>query len=348
MKAALLYGINDLRLEDIDVPSINDDEILVKNRKSFVCGTDVRMLKNGNKNITPGKGIIIGHEFSGIIEKVGKNIKGYSKGDRVFIAPNIGCGTCVYCISGNSHMCNDYQAFGIHIDGGFSEYVKIPVKAIMHGNVIKLSNSVSFSEAALVEPFSCVYNGFERAQISPGDTVLIQGAGPIGIMHAKLAKMAGASKIIVSDVLKERLEMVKNIDPSFITVLSVDVRKEVNILTRGIGIDVSITACPSPEAQSLSVELGAVNGRIIFFGGLPESKQNVPLNTNIIHYKQLIVSGTSKASLGQIHKSVKLLESNLIQLKDLISAEFPIGNVQLAFDKAIEAKGLKYGITFER
>jgi L-iditol 2-dehydrogenase len=348
MKAALLYGINDLRLEDIDVPAINDDEILIGNRKSFICGTDVRMLKNGNKNITPGKGIIIGHEFSGVIEKVGKNIKEYSKGNRVFIAPNIGCGTCLYCISGNSHMCKDYQAFGIHINGGFSEYVKIPAKAITHGNVIKLSNSVSFSEAALIEPFSCVYNGFERAQISPGDTVLIQGAGPIGIMHAKLAKMAGASKIIVSDILKERLEMVKNIDHSFIIVFSDDVRKEVDFLTGKKGVDVSITACPSPEAQALSVELGAVNGRIIFFGGLPENRQNVPINTNIIHYKQLIVSGTSKASLGQIYKSIKLLESNIIQLKDLISAEFPIGNVQLAFDKAIEAKGLKYGITYEQ
>lgn len=347
MKAALLYGINDLRLEDIDVPVIDDDEMLVRNRKSFVCGTDVRMLKNGNKNIVPGKGLVIGHEFSGVVEKVGKNIKDYSLGDRVFIAPNIGCGTCFYCISGNSHICNDYQAFGIHINGGFSEYVKIPGKAILHGNVIKLANSVSFSEAALVEPFSCVYNGFERARISPGDTVLIQGAGPIGIMHAKLAKMSGASKIIVSDVLAERLEVVKNIDPVFITVLSTDVKREVGLLTGGIGIDVSITACPSPEAQMLAVELGAVNGRVIFFGGLPESKQNVLINTNIIHYKQLIVSGTSKASLAQIHKSIKLLESNLIQLKDLISAEFPIEHVQLAFEKAIEAKGLKYGITFE-
>jgi len=347
MKAALLYGINDLRLEDIDVPAIGDDEILIKNRKSFVCGTDVRMLKNGNKNIVPGKGLVIGHEFSGVVDKVGKNIKGYSLGDRVFIAPNIGCGTCFYCISGNSHMCNDYQAFGIHINGGFSEYTKIPAKAILHGNVIKLADSVSFPEAALIEPFSCVFNGFERARISPGDTVLIQGAGPIGIMHAKLAKMAGASKIIVSDILTERLEVVKNIDPLYITVLSSDLRKEVDLLTRGIGVDVSITACPSPEAQSLSIELGAVNGRIIFFGGLPESKQNVPINTNIIHYKQLIVSGTSKASPAQIHKSIKLLESNLIQLKDLISAEFPLGHIQIAFDKAIEAKGLKYGITFE-
>jgi L-iditol 2-dehydrogenase len=199
----------------------------------------------------------------------------------------------------------------------------------------------------LIEPFSCVFNGFERAQISPGDTVLIQGAGPIGIMHAKLAKMAGASKIIVSDVLDERLKVVKNIDSTFITVLSSDVRKIVNSITGKVGVNVSITACPSPEAQTLSIELGAVNGRIIFFGGLPESKQMVPINTNIIHYKQLIVSGTSKASPAQIHKSIKLLESNLIHLKDLISDEFQIENVKLAFDKAIEAKGLKYGITYE-
>lgn len=347
MKAALLYGINDLRLEDIVTPEITEDEILVKNSRSFVCGTDIRMLRNGNKNILSGKGIIIGHEFSGTIEKVGKNVKGYFEGERVFIAPNIGCGTCLHCLSGNSHMCNNYKAFGIHIDGGFAEYVRIPLKAVQHGNVIKLKDSISFSEASLTEPFSCVFNGFERAQITPGDSVLIQGAGPIGIMHAKLAKMAGASKIMISDVLQERLDIVRSIDTSFIPILSNDIKKEVNSLTNGMGIDVSITACPSPEAQMLSIELGAVNGRVIFFGGLPEGKQLVPINTNLIHYKQLIVSGTSKASLLQIYKSMKLVETGVIRLNDLVSAEFSIDHVHSAFDKAIEGNGLKYGVTFE-
>lgn len=347
MKAALLYSLNDLRLENIDIPSIGNDEILIKNKSSFVCGTDVRMYRNGNKNIDPAKGLVIGHEFAGIVDKVGENVKGYAVGERVFVAPNIGCGTCYHCVSGNSHMCSDYVAFGIHFNGGFSEYVRIPAKAIQYGNLIKISDAVSFAEAALVEPFSCVYNGFERAQIQPGDSVLIQGAGPIGIMHAKLAKMAGAALVMVSDVLPERLEVVKSIDASFVTVLTADVKSEVLRLTGKAGIDVNITACPSPEAQQLAIELGAVNGRIIFFGGLPESKQFVPINTNIIHYKQLIVSGTSKASPVQILKCIKLLESGLIQLKDLLTEEFTIDQVQTAFDKAIEAKGLKFGVKFE-
>ncbi len=347
MKAALLYGIDDLRLENISIPEITEYEILVKNSRSFVCGTDVRMLKNGNKNIQEGKGIVIGHEFSGTIAKVGKNVNGYLEGERVFIAPNIGCGTCLHCISGNSHMCKDYRAFGIHMDGGFAEFVRIPKEAIQHGNVIKLSDSISFAEASLIEPFSCAYNGFERAQIAPGDSVLIQGAGPIGIMHAKLAKMAGASYVMVSDVLQERLDIVRSIDPSFITILSDRVREEVNSITNGMGTDVSITACPSPEAQILAVELGAVNGRIIFFGGLPERKQFVPINTNIIHYKQLIVSGTSKASLLQIFKSIKLVETGVIRLNDLVSEEFSIDEVHSAFDCAIKGNGLKYGISFD-
>jgi L-iditol 2-dehydrogenase len=346
MKAALLYGIDDLRLEEVGIPDISDDELLIKTNKSYVCGTDIRMLKNGNKNILSGKGIVIGHEFAGIIEKAGKNVKSYVEGDRVFVAPNIGCGTCLHCISGDSHMCSNYKALGIHIDGGLAEYVKIPKEAIFQGNIIKLSDTTSFSGAALIEPFSCVYNGFERAQITPGDSVLIHGAGPIGIMHAKLAKMAGASLVIISDLLQERLDMVKAIDPTFITILSSDVKNEVEALTRGLGINVSITACPSPDAQSLSIELGAVNGRVIFFGGLPESKKYVPLDTNIIHYKQLIVSGTSKASLLQIYKSIKLIESNVIQLDDLISAEYPIDKVHSAFEKAIEGNGLKFGVKF--
>jgi threonine dehydrogenase-like Zn-dependent dehydrogenase len=119
MRAALLYGINDLRLEDISLPVFGDDEILVKIIKSFICGTDIRMLKNGYKYASSGNGLVIGHEFSGVIEKTGKKVIGYSEGDRVFVAPNIGCGSCLYCISGNSHMCNDYKAFGVHFDGGF-------------------------------------------------------------------------------------------------------------------------------------------------------------------------------------------------------------------------------------
>ncbi|TFG62657.1 MAG: Zn-dependent alcohol dehydrogenase, partial [Spirochaetales bacterium] len=215
MKAALLYGKEYLRIEDIPVPQIAEDEILLKVKAALLCGTDIRMFKNGAKNAGESNPLILGHEFAGIIEKAGKNVKAYREGMRVAVAPNMGCGVCDRCVSGNTQQCADYYAFGISIPGAFAEYVKLPGDTIRQGNIVELGD-VSFAEAALAEPFSCVYNAYEKYQVHPGDVVLIVGAGPIGLMHAKLAKISGAGAVIMHDLSKERLELCTSIDPSFI------------------------------------------------------------------------------------------------------------------------------------
>ena len=191
MLAAKLYGPRELRVEKTEIPTIGENEILLQVKSTAICGTDLRMYYYGYPGITRETPRILGHELSGVITKVGRNVKGYQEGEAVTVAPNIGCGICNQCVSGNTHLCSAYRALGIHLDGGFAEYVRIPEAAVRQGNIARLAPGVGFTEAALNEPLSCVYNGFLQCKFKPGDTVLIFGAGPVGIMHAKLAIIGG-------------------------------------------------------------------------------------------------------------------------------------------------------------
>jgi L-iditol 2-dehydrogenase len=347
MLVAYLYGPKDIRLKEISIPEINDNEILLKVKSAAICGTDIRMINNGYKGISEETPRILGHEISGVIEKVGKNIRKYSKGMRVAVAPNMGCGVCDQCVSGNTQLCTDYYALGINLDGGFAEYVKIPEEACRQGNVIELSSSVSFDEAALNEPLSCVYNGSLKCNIKPGDAVLIIGTGPIGIMHAKLAKMAGAAKVMINDLSKERLEVCRKIDKDFIILQSENLKEQVMDITNGKGLDVCITACPSPQVQADSLEMMAINGRVNFFGGLPASKEIVGINTNLVHYKQLILTGSVRSSLSQFRKTLDFISSGILNVKDLITEKVMLDNINKGIELATKAEGLKNIVYFD-
>jgi L-iditol 2-dehydrogenase len=304
------------------------------------------MFQNGRgegKSLPP---LILGHELSGQIAAVGKGISAFREGMRVAAGPNVGCGVCDLCVSGNTHLCPDYVALGIHIDGGFAEYVRIPSGFVRQGNIVEIAEGVSFEEAALAEPLSCAYSGFERSRLRPGETVLVIGAGPIGIMHAKLARLGGASKVMINDLDAGRMAQCHRIDASFIMLGGLDLKEQVLDLTRGRGADVCITACASPAAQEASVELAAINGRVIFFGGLPKDESSVRIDTNRIHYRQLTVTGTTRASLAQYRRALELVSNRLVNLKDLISSVCSIQQCPQAIENASRGAGLKTVIRF--
>lgn len=344
MIAAMLFGKEDLRLVEVPTPSINENEVLLRVRAAAICGTDVRMFKNGFTGVDANHPLTLGHEIAGVIEAVGRNVTAYSPGMRVVVAPNMGCGICSDCVRGNSHMCRDYQALGINLQGGFAEYVVIPEKAVRSGNIVPIESHIGFSEASIIEPLSCVYNGSEQCRIGPGDTVLIIGAGPIGIMHAMLAKMSGAGKVLVNDISLERLETVRTIDPFFKTI-GRDLKDAVLAETGGSGADVIITACPVPSAQQEAIELAAHYGRVCFFGGLPDDRKIVPLNTNLIHYRQLVVTGTSRSSLRQFRGALRFVTTGLLPIHQLITTQFPLQQIASGFQASISANGLKNVVT---
>ena len=340
MKAAFLYGKHDIKVREVPIPTIGEDEVLIRIKRAAICGSDVRMFQNGAKGVDEGHPLIIGHELSGVIEETGARVKRYHKGMRVTVAPNMGCGICDDCIRGRSHMCRNYRALGINIDGGFAEYMRVPAAAVSAGNIVELSERVSFSEAAIAEAMSCVLNGCQQCNIRPGDSVLIIGAGPIGIMHGMLAKLSGATRIFINDIASNRLEECRRIDPAFITVLG-DPEAIIKEQTGQKGVDVVITACPVPAAQQEALELAANYGRVCFFGGLPEDKKMVSLNSNAIHYKQLSVTGTTRASLAQFKEVVGFLEAGVLDVSKLITRELALEDIEKGFAYACASYGLK-------
>ncbi|MBT3320348.1 MAG: alcohol dehydrogenase catalytic domain-containing protein [Clostridia bacterium] len=342
MKAAYYYGKQDIRIEEVPLPQIGDSDMLIKVKATAVCGTDLRIFKFGHFKIPEGDKRVLGHEIAGEIVKIGKNVKGYELGDRIATPPNIGCGHCTWCIKGLNQLCPDYEAFGISIDGGFAEYMRVPSDAIDRGNAILIPDSLSYEQAALCEPLSCTYNAYESVNTAPGDTVLIIGAGPIGACHVMINKMAGAGKIIVADISDARLKQIKQFGVDVtINSAETDLKTAVMRETDGIGCDVVITACSVPEIQTLSLELAARCGRINLFGGMPKGKEIVPLNTNLIHYNELQVVATTGSSIEDFYQAMRIAASGKINLGALATARFNIDDIIQAFDYALCGQGMK-------
>lgn len=345
MKAIRLLGKEKLVLQEIPVPEISESEILIKVKAASICGTDVRMYQNGANGVSEERPLTLGHEFAGDIAKVGDKVTAYHVGQKVSVAPNIGCGTCDLCVSGQTHLCSEYQAFGVTMDGGFAEYVKVPKEAIAQGNVAVLDEDISYQEAALVEPLSCVYNGNKLMNARPGDDYLIIGMGPIGIMHIMVAKVLGAGKIFVNDLSAERLEKAKELFPDVIPVFG-DVMEGLKDHGKN-GVDVCIIAAPAAAAQAQSLGYMNMNGKILYFGGLPKDREMVTINTNLIHYKQLSIYGCTKQSVYEYRLCAKMVNDRRIPLELIMSDTYPIESFNQALANAAAAKGLKHVIVFQ-
>jgi L-iditol 2-dehydrogenase len=341
MKAAVFHRPGNIVLEERDVYNINDDEILLKTKAASICGTDLRIFGGGHFKIPEGRSRVLGHELSGVIEKVGKLVSGYRVGQRVCFTPNIGCGKCEMCRQGYNNMCPTYEAFGISLDGSFQEYMRVPAIAIRGGNIFEVPDHVSFEEAAVVEPLSCCYNAFSGLNVTPEDTVLIIGPGPIGACFVQLAKIWGAKKVIVVGRRESRLMEIEKFGADILIDSSkVDVLGEVMRITNGRGVDVVVTAASSPELQPLSVQLLAIHGRVNFFGGLKKGTK-VEMDTNLVHYKGLKLLGTTGSSNEDYFRSLRLVTEGRINVKDIVSHRFPLSDINAAFDFAKSGQGMK-------
>ena len=346
MFAIKLFGANDVRLVECEIPKIEEEEILVKTCVAAICGSDLRMIKNGYQGVDEEHPLILGHEISGEIVKVGEKVSYYKEGMQVVIAPNFGCGECDFCQEGNSHLCSNYQAFGINIDGGFAEYVRIPKEAVRQGNVICIDEKTTMRAAALVEPAACVLNGQEKIEIHEKDCVLIVGAGPIGVLHAMLAKAQGAHKIIVSDLSRDRLNRAAKAASFIITATPERAADIIDKESNGKGVDVCITACASKDVQEKTFSIMNTKGRILFFGGLPKNKDEIKVHSNLLHYKELKLCGSTRCSGNQCKKIYEMVKEGQLSLEDLITKEFAVHNFLEAFAYAESAVGLKTIICF--
>jgi len=342
MLAAVYHGPNDLRLEQVPIPEIGVDEVLLKVLNASICGTDVRIYHGEHRKYPPGTVRIPGHETVGEVDRIGENVRGVEAGLRVFVAPNTGCGNCAQCVSGNNNLCANYQAIGITIDGAFAEYVRIPAAAIQQGNLMPIRAEVDPAVAALIEPFACVVRGQNALHIQPGEVVLIMGAGPIGIMHLLLARLRGAGRVLVSDLVAERLVQAVELGADRVIDLNHDDQVQVLLQeSQGRGADVVIVAAPAHQAQEAALNLAAYSGRINFFGGLPKDRPTIQFDSNLVHYKELLVTGTTACSTQDCRQAAEIVNSGRVDLTPLISARFPLKDALQAFAEAENRRALK-------
>jgi L-iditol 2-dehydrogenase len=283
-----------------------------------VCGTDVRIVKGEHSAYADGVGRVPGHEIVGRVTDAGALPPGLTPGDLVFVAPNIGCGTCRQCVQGNENLCATTEAIGITLDGGFADNVVVPARAVKRGHLIRLDDTVSADAAVLIEPLACVLHGQDKVDVRAGDTVLVGGGGPVGLLHIALAKARGAPLIICSEPSPDRRAAARTAGATVVTAPG-DVDSAVADVTDGAGADVVITAAPAHALQAAALHLAASAGRVLFFGGLPRSRPTVELDTNAIHYKELAVFGTSASTLDDCRRAAELVQRGRIELELMVS-----------------------------
>ncbi|MCM8764078.1 MAG: zinc-dependent dehydrogenase [Candidatus Omnitrophica bacterium] len=338
-KAAVLKGIENLEIIERTIPLPKKGELLLKVISCAICGTDIKVFHHGHKHIVFPR--VTGHELSGIIEKVGEGIDHYREGDRVAVAPAIPCGQCYYCRKGWQSMCDNLKAIGYHFDGGFAEYMIVPEIAVRNGCVNKIPENVDFDQASLAEPLACVINGQQLSRVEVGNTVLILGAGPIGCLHAELAKNTGAIKVILADVVQQRLDMAAFTGAITVNSKEKDIKKFVAEITDGKMADRVIVAVGLPEAQEQSLELVAKRGSINFFGGLPKESPFAKLNTNILHYGESYITGTHGSTPLHNQMALELIASGRISINKYISKKIVLEQIKEGLKEAEERKVIK-------
>ena len=319
MKAVVLEGPDKFTIGEIDKPLCDPYGILLKVKYCGLCGSDLRTIRNGHKNVKYPA--VIGHEVSGEVVETGKEYRGKFKiGDKLAVAPNVYCGKCDFCLNGQYEYCDDLKELAQHWPGGFAEYMAIPPEALQLGTIQTVPLALPMEYACVAEPPSSCLNAQEKLGIGLGDNILIIGAGPIGSIHTAVAKTRGAEQIIIADIKDSRLEMAKQFGADHtINSSAVDLVKTVRELTGGKGPNVIITANPFAETQLQAIELARKSSRIAFFGGLPHGNSVVPIDTNQIHYKGLFVIGTTGFAPRHHLLSLRLMAAQRIPGKKLVT-----------------------------
>ena len=325
MKAAVYHGPGGLRVEEVPVRELKDNEVKIRVKYCGICGTDIHIFHGdgGCCDVTPP--LVPGHEFSGVVAEVGSKVKTVKVGDRVTGDPNDMCGECYFCKNGMQHFCKNNIGIGTTVDGGFAEYVIMREK-----QVYKVSDDLSFIEAAMAEPISCCLHGIDLCNIKAGDTVLVIGGGPIGMIMMQLAKNAGASKVIMSEPVEEKREQAlklgatKTIDPLHEDVEAVlaEYCENVNVVIECVG---------NVHTQADAVRFAGRGATIMYFG-LAAPEESFPIRPDDIFKKELHIT-SSYINPYSFERAIQILESGTVELESLITNVVPLDDIADVFTK---------------
>jgi len=335
MLAAVFEGEGKLNLKEVPIPQIkNLDDVLLQVEAASICGTDIHILE-----VPPGhpanKGVILGHEYTGKILEIGDGVKDFKEGDRVVIDPNITCGSCTYCKMGLSNMCERMTTLGIFINGGFTEYNVAPAKALH-----KISPDVPAELAVFAEPLSCVINATQKLKIQPGESVVVLGAGPIGLLFTQMFKASGAGKIIVSEVSEYRSKYAKQSGATtVINPLKEDMEEVVKKETV-TGVDIVVDAVGTLFKEAMKIVRRG--GHILLFG--QNYKAKAEITQNDITRNELTIFGNYIANFT-FPLTVKIIESKILNLEKLITHRFPLKDIHKGIEAMRKQRAIKVVLT---
>jgi L-iditol 2-dehydrogenase len=338
LKSAVLYGPEKIKIEDVMKPSAGPEEVIVKVDTALTCGTDVKVFLRGGHPRMINPPAAFGHEFSGVIAEIGGNVCGFKKGMRVAAANSAPCGECFYCRKSLENLCDDL----IFINGAYSEYIKIPER-IVKINLFKIPDELSFEAAALIEPLACVLHGAEELGIKPGDTVVVNGAGPIGLLFIQVFKFSGA-RVVSTDTNEKRRKLAIRsgadavVDPGVSSAL-----KHIQKFTEGRGADGAVDATGIPKVWEDSVGLVRKGGAVVFFGGCAPGSTAV-IDTALVHYSELTLKGVFHHRPRFVKQAFDLLARGAVSASNVVTREMPLSELPRALNLMINKDAVKIAI----
>jgi len=341
MKAAMLYGVKDLRIENIEAPEVGAGEVLVRVKAATTCGTDLKIFHRGYVEKVIRLPTVFGHEWAGEVVEVGEGREWPRKNMRVRAGNSAPCLHCTMCQKGKYNLCENM----IWLWGAYAEYIKVPARMVPV-NMQEIPQHVSYEEAAIAEPLACVLHGVEEANIKLGDTVTIIGAGPIGLLHLLTAKKSGAGKIISLDLVDERLDFAKKLGADeTINAGKENVVETVLQLTGGYGADVVIEAIGLPSTWEQALKLVRKGGAVLEFGGCPPGTE-IKVDTELLHYGEVTVLGTFHATPSHFRKALSLISSRTLDVRPLVTRKMRLEEIKEAFEILFTSKSeIKIAIT---
>ncbi len=344
MKAQVFRGVKDLSYEDVPLPELGAEEVLVQVKVVGLCQSDIKKILY--PLYEPPR--IFGHETAGVIAAVGKDVQKWQVGQRVVVMHHIPCMRCDYCLHDNFSMCETYKnitttAGFTPSGGGFADYVKVPGHIVQNGGLIPIPDAISFEVASFVEPTNCCLKAVKKAAVSPGETVLVTGAGPIGLMFVMLVNYFGA-RAIATDLLPSRMEKALEVgataafDPRDPEIVS-----KIQTLTNGMGVDTTLLAVPSDKAFFQALDCTRKGGKILFFAEFPDELE-IPINPNVLYRREIDLMGSYSSSYRLQSLAADIVFNQKIDVEALISDRYDLANLAQAVESAIAPKPETYKI----
>jgi len=312
MKAAVFKGKGIIEVEEVEKPVCGENDVLLKVMAGGVCGTDVHIFE-GSEGATPVQPpIVLGHEFSGIVEEVGSSVKGFKVGDRVTVDPNNMCGSCWFCLNAKGHFCENMICYGTKVNGGFAQYC-----AVHYKQLYRLEDHVSFEEGAFCEPVACCLHGIDNCEIKTSDTVMVIGGGPIGLIMVQLAKMSGAAQVVLLEPVEEKRALGVSVGAD-IAIDPIHEDVESVLSNHGIKDFNTVIECVGHKKTMLDAIKYASKNAVVMLFGLGNPSDEIPIKPFEIFRKEIVIKSSYTNPYTQ-DRANKLINSGRINLKSLIA-----------------------------